>query len=232
MQVASIYYTKLWEKVADFLGETIFLKRKNWIKQKDYVNSKKILKKGDIILVGVYNTIMGFVTKERIVNHSIYYTGDEKIIHSLSGGVQKNSLKWMCSYYDTFIVLRNNQINSKSANEIDCFINKQLGKDYNYQFYLQKKNYTCTQLIIEAYNHSKIMTGCKSFNEKNKLIKKYLPFLTALNPIDLVNNKNFKIVFMTSNLSISNNNLQLTLPNNIKAKLNWLSLKNQKIRLL
>ncbi len=73
--VLALYGTRAWRSICFFLGETFITRRKPWLTSEDYAQAKKVLKKGDIILVGTYRTIAGFFIAREIFNHAIYYAG-------------------------------------------------------------------------------------------------------------------------------------------------------------
>ena len=77
-----------WAKFCNFIAQTEIDKRKNWISKEDYRKAVKTLKKGDIILTGLYRTLGWAAVMRGFVNHAIYYAGHGTVIHSRKGGVQ------------------------------------------------------------------------------------------------------------------------------------------------
>jgi hypothetical protein len=202
-----------WIKFCNFIGKTEIDKRKNWISKEDYRKAVKTLKKGDIILTGLYRTIGWAAVIRGFVNHTIYYAGNGKIIHaSHEKGVQEKTLKWLCSYYDGFIVLRmkDYEKNKKLIPKLDKFMHRKIGRGYNYSFAERGNTFVCTQLINEGFKHAGYRTKLKSFKGPYKKIRKYVPLILVLKAADVLSKGNFDIAMTTHNYKIKNDELYIS----------------------
>ena len=209
MKSSKLYHTKLWRRFADFVGETIIFKRKNWITKSEYNDALKVLKKGDIILVSCYRTIMGFLTKGMLLNHAIYYAGNKKVIHSLSYGIRYDTLEWLCNYYDGFVILRMKTPKKSLIEKVDKFIKDRVGIDYNYPLSPNNGRFTCTQLVNEAYNNAGYKTNLRSFKKKSEFIGRYFPFFTLLLPFNVLKHGNFKVIYYSDIFNITEKRISL-----------------------
>lgn len=211
LKAANMPLARKWIVLCNFISQTEIDKRKNWITEEDYMNAVKTLKKGDVILTGLYRTLGWVAVMRGFVNHAIYYAGNGKIIHSLRGGVQEQTLKWLCSYYDGFIALRmkNYGKNKKLIPKLDRFMRSKIGSEYNYAFAERDDKFVCTQLINEGFKHVGYTTKLESFG-RYKRLRKYVPLIFVLKAPEVLSNGNFDIVMTTHNYKVSNSELYIS----------------------
>src|SRR3989338_8728386 len=62
-----------WAGFCNFISWTEIDPRANWISEKDYGHALKTLRKGDIILTGLYRALGWAAIMRGFVNHAIYY---------------------------------------------------------------------------------------------------------------------------------------------------------------
>jgi len=193
---------KLLWNILTIIGRARIKPRKNRLTEKDYKNAKKILKKGDIVLVGTQRELSHLFIKTPFTHTLICYQKN-RFIHSTTQGVVKTNLKDVVNRYDTLTILRlKNKKPEKIQNVINFTIN-QLGKPYNFEFKSQKDSYYCSELIYEALKQAGISL---KLNEVEQITSMYMK-ITKINPIHPIQyiNKQVDIVFQSHNINIDDN---------------------------
>ncbi|MFC1648121.1 YiiX/YebB-like N1pC/P60 family cysteine hydrolase [Nanoarchaeota archaeon] len=187
--------------------------RENLISPEDIREVTRKLRKGDVVLVGLLNTLFGNVMGDA-VTHSLIYTGNKRFIHSQPAhGVEYISLHSVLTEYDTIAILRlpSNVKNRKKLirNSIE-YAKKQLHKPYNFDFKEGEKCLFCTQLVNDSYLHAGYKTGLASIKHQDSFKKKVEEAVSkaidALRTEDMTGG-NFEVVFLSHNLEIKNKKL-------------------------
>lgn len=134
--------------------------RKNNLSQQDYLLSKKIIKTGDLVLVGNFKEISGlFIGK--YFTHSLLYIGAGECVHAGKDGVRKILFEDIFSKYDTCMILRPNI--GKDYNRVVFkavkFAKKQIGKPYDIFLEADGRGYFCTHLINISFLNAGFDTG-------------------------------------------------------------------------
>jgi len=151
----------------------------------------KILKKGDVVLVGGLRRLSKIFIDD-VFTHSLIYVGGRKFVHSVADGVEFDSLHAVFCEYDDIVILRHKsflQENGKKKRDafVKCAI-EQIGKPYDFDFAGGKGSFYCAQLI----NYSADKSGIKVLEFDNP--KKHI-----LYPRSFLN-KYFDVVFVSHNL--------------------------------
>lgn len=173
--------------------------RNNYLNYSHYIKTKRIIKKGDLILVGDFKTISGLFMG-KYFTHSLIYIGNGKCIHACGRGVQKILLKKVFNIYDTLTILRLDREDSyeKKVKEIIKFAKKQVGKPYDFYLKSSDDKFFCTNLVNMSFFKAGVKTGLK-LNTK----KYWLPLRLkkALRADDFLKT-NLKIVYSTNNIKV------------------------------
>ncbi len=143
-----------------FIFITKVTRRKNHLIKDDYVSSKALIKKGDIILVGGFRAISG-IFMGKFFTHSLLYIGDNKCIHADADGVDLLPFEELFGQYDSLLILRP-QIKNNYEQTIEKVINlaeQQIGKAYNFYFERREDRYICTELIVSVFKKTGVDLG-------------------------------------------------------------------------
>lgn len=168
--------------------------------QKDCEIAKKVLRRGDLLLVGQLKRISRYLISGP-VTHATLYIGNNEIIHAVSDGVEIINLKDIFAEYDTMIILRPEIDPNKKDRVVDRTIEyatSQIDKPFNFFFEKGKRQFCCTQLVNESFKQANFETGLKNFKKMKffgKLFKSNIP----LHPANFTKG-NFDIVYLSSNL--------------------------------
>lgn len=178
--------------------------RSNQLKRSDYVKAKKIIEKGDLILVGDFKSISGLFIGN-LFTHSLLYIGKGKCIHAGPKGVQKMLFKDIFKRYDTFSILRPNieKDREKVIAKTIRFAKRQLGQPYDIFLEGMNYGYFCTNLINCSFGHAGFDTGVGSkdiFNKKPRPV-----FWRIKNTVraDYFLRANFLKIFASQSLYVS-----------------------------
>lgn len=143
----------LWKKavanILFFFGKTIIYRRKNKLTEKDFKKAIKVIKRGDVVLVGGLRRFSHFFIGNK-VTHSLLYVGDNNLVHSIVDGVEKVCLKEIFSEYDTMIILRP-MANEKVMDKVIKYAEKQIGKPYDFEFKEDGEKFYCAELIKTSF---------------------------------------------------------------------------------
>ncbi len=191
------FWKKILANIAFFVFGTIIHHRKNLLNKKDIRQAKKILKKGDIILVGGLRRLTSLIIRGA-VTHSMIYLGHNRIIHAIADGVEIDHLYDVFCEYDTLAILRstdhhlNPKIYRKKIEKVLEYAKSKIGKPYDFEFKAGKKEFYCTELLYFSFKKARIDTGVQ-------LTRKKLP----LHPSKFINN-HFQIILLSHNLKLVN----------------------------
>ncbi len=180
-----------------FFGGIIIHPRDNWLTQADLSVAYKILRKGDIVLVGGLRRFSKIFIDD-VFTHSLIYVGGRKFVHSIADGVEIDSLHAVFCEYDDIVVLRNKSFEKKNGDVkrkafVKCAL-AQAGKPYDFDFAGKKGSFYCVQLI----NYAAMYSGMKVLEFDN-------PRTHILYPRSFLN-KYFDIVFASHNLKFDGGN--------------------------
>jgi uncharacterized protein YycO len=180
---------KIWANIIFFIGGTIIHPRKNHLKRTDLKRAKKVLKKGDIILVGGLRRVSKLaISPKGCITHSMMYLGYRSFIHSIGDGVEIDGMHDIFCEYDTMIVLRTkNRPKAKIAKLLKT-AKELLGTPYDFEFSKDNNKLYCTEFVYKCYKKSGLKTGIPK----------------GTHPIRPENflNSSFEIVFTSHNLEI------------------------------
>jgi hypothetical protein len=196
----------LWKKILGnvifFIGNTKVRSRPNLRALKEYPRIKKMLQKGDILLLGQREKVSGYIIPG-IVTHTALYIGNHTCIHALGQGVEKEKLKKTLYPFDTLIILRPRFSKKKKQSIIRAAISyatKQVGKPFNYLLEKGTQQYCCTQLIKTAFDHAGY--DCKIPKGSIPLLDTQMINFSAGKPplpSDFLKG-NFDIIYLSNNL--------------------------------
>lgn len=178
--------------------------RSNQLKRSDYIKAKKIIEKGDLILVGDFKSISGLFIGD-FFTHSLLYIGKGKCVHANPKGVERMLFKDIFKKYDTFSILRPNieKDREKVIAKTIRFARRQLGQPYDLFLEGIDYGYFCTNLINCSFGHAGFDTGVGS---KDSFSKKYHSVswrIKNTTRADHFLRANFLKVFTSQSLSMS-----------------------------
>lgn len=184
----------LWKKILAniifFFGGTIIHPRKNLLKNHDLREAKKVLKKGDIVLVGGLRRFSSLIIKGPLT-HSMMYIGHRGFIHSIADGVEIDNMHSVFCEYDTMLILRSKCQNQQKINKAVTFALSKIGHPFDFEFKDDQEKFYCSELLNSAFKYAKIENGLPEHGKKSIHPKRFI-------------NKNFKAVFISHNLTIKN----------------------------
>lgn len=134
--------------------------RKNHLTNQDYLLAKKLIRPGDLILVGNFQTLSALFMG-KFFTHSLLYIGGGKCIHANAKGVQKILFSKLFTIHDT-LMIRRPKIEENRGEvivKIISFIKKQLGKPYDFYLEHNSDSYFCTNLINESFKRAGLDIG-------------------------------------------------------------------------
>jgi hypothetical protein len=187
------------------------IKRKNWLTKKDIKDSKKKLKKGDILVVGDLRSAYSKIVNEP-VTHSAIYIGKNKVIHSRGeNGVVSEKLINIYQRYDTFIILRSN-LSKKEIRKLIKNTKNAIGTPYDFSFSDKDDSFFCTQFVNEMFKKTGYNTQLMSLNKprssSERILRKINNAVVSIRPSDFLHG-DFNQIFLSHNLSFKNNKLKL-----------------------
>ena len=197
-----------------FFTAIIIHPRKNLLTHKDLILAKDKLRRGDIVLEGLYRTVLGKLIHEPIT-HSSIFLGKRRFVHAFSDGVQYISLHKVFTDYDSLCILRLPKFKGrrKVIEKALEYAEKQVGKPYNYYFRKKIDSFFCTQLVNESFRHAGYNTGLASFKKPRKRLKKIeekiFGGVEALHPLEILKG-NFEIIWLSHDLKFFGKKLMRT----------------------
>lgn len=196
----------LWKKILAniifYIGGTIIHHRKNLLSKQDIKKTKKILRPGDIILVGGLRRISSLIIKGP-VTHAMFYIGYNRIIHAVVDGVEIDHLYDIFCEYDTVAVLRSidslhdSKKYSKKIKKALSYTHEQLGKPFDFEFTNDNKKLYCSELIYRTFKNAGLDPGF-TVSDKHKTI----------HPLKFINN-HFHLLFLSHNLKLVNGKINV-----------------------
>lgn len=210
-------HPKKYNFIQKILVEIIFLLtvtnvkiRKNLLKWSTYNKVKKVLKKGDVVVLGDLKTFLSLFA-DGPVTHASIYIGHNKIIHARGNGIMYMTLGKIFKEYDTLAVFRIKK-GTKKKNQIIKntikFAKKQLGKPYNYSTRDSSEKFFCTQFVNESFKQAGYETGLKNHYDTHNLRSQMLKIINKKGDIlqpTLFLRSNFDLIYNSPNLKVDNN---------------------------
>jgi hypothetical protein len=197
----------LWKKILSNvvfqIGVTKITSRKNLLTPKDYRAVKKMLRRGDVILVGQHKRVIKYLIPGP-VTHVALCTSHCRFVHATVDGVEKITLKEIINEYDTLIVLRprTDKDGKKVIQNSIKYAKKQIGKPFNFFFTDDTDIFFCTQLVHNAYHQAGFETGFSNYvKPQQNIVNKLIKIKTPLQPVDFVKG-NFDQLYLSNNLNI------------------------------
>lgn len=85
-------FKKILSQTLFFILVTKLTMRKNHLEEEDYDQAEKLIKRGDLVLVGGFRSISGLFMG-KFFTHSLLYVGNGECIHADADGVDTISFK-------------------------------------------------------------------------------------------------------------------------------------------
>ncbi|OIP80922.1 hypothetical protein COW94_01615 [Candidatus Peregrinibacteria bacterium CG22_combo_CG10-13_8_21_14_all_44_10] len=180
------------------LGDIQIHDRPNYLSDEDLKAARKILQKGDVVLVGNFKALSS-VAIGGPVTHTMLYVGDDKFIHSHAEGVETISMEEVFETYDTMIVVRLRQGNSAIIDAAVEYAYSQLGKPYDFNFEEGTEAFYCSELVNFVYNEAGAEAIEPNPEGSASTFANWMD-VQAIHPIDFVGG-DFRTVFISSSLS-------------------------------
>lgn len=183
--------------------------RKNHLEEEDHRQAEKLIKRGDLVLVGGFRSISGLFMG-KFFTHSLLYVGNGECIHADADGVDTISFKELFFAYDTLIILRP-KIKVDYEDNIDKvieFARQQMGKPYDFYLEHRSDRYFCTQLINNSFANVGFDTGV---GIKEKIRQDFLWVFWRIRRVvraDDFLRGNFEIVFISKSLNEKNQEIK------------------------
>jgi hypothetical protein len=179
------------------------------IRHSEILQIRKILKKGDILLMGDLRTVYSKLIEDPLT-HSGIYIGRKKIVHAETSGVMVSRLRDVLKNYQTLVILRlPKKLRGRKMiiKEALRYAKSKVGLPYNFSFDKDEGSFYCTQLVNEAYKKANYDTGLDTskmeFDVLSKLKNVFITTLPILYPSSLTRGR-FDVVFHTLKLNIKN----------------------------
>lgn len=176
-------------------------KKKNALVETDKSDAKKILKKGDIILVGALRR-MHSIYIGGIFTHALLYIGSGNCIHAIAHGVCAVSLDEIFEEYDSMAIVRHSDATSAKIEKSITYAKKQIGKPFDFHFTNDDEKLYCTELLYKALHH-----GGLKFNMRDK--DRHIQLINEIiHPMHLLQGS-LKQVFLSRNLEIKHGKISV-----------------------
>ena len=205
-------HRKVKDNITFLLSCAIVHSRKNLLSQQDLKRVKRVLKKGDVVLLGNLKTVLSTIIDEP-VTHSCLYVGKNKFIHSIAAGVQYMSIYHVFTEYDTLVILRIPKVKHRRSiiKKLVRYVKTQFGKPYDFDFVKGPTAFFCTELVNEGLKHAGYKSGLKTFKRPKKGVKKIESLLSdgaadVLHPNSFLKGR-FDLVFLSHNLRLEDKKL-------------------------
>lgn len=213
-------FRKIFANIIFFIGVTKIPFKKNKLTLSDYYKALKVIKKGDLVLVGHSMRVSGYFVKGQF-KHALLYIKNKKLIHTIADGVEIIDMYNVFKKYDSMIILRPNledNVREKTISNTITYARKQIGKPYNFHFKSEEEKFICTDLIYSAYKNGGFKINFKNNQKAKNYFRKMLSYRQdILYPdkfLDLENK--FQEVFLSKNLIKKEGKIYNTEQRNIK----------------
>ncbi len=180
-------------QLLNFVGNRRLNFSEKALKKRDRKKVKKLMRKGDLLIVGNLKVASSLLMKGPLT-HAMMYTGKGKFYHAIGHGVEKISLGKVFKIYDTCVLLRPNYPDKKGAARSVKFIKAQKGKPYNFDTEGKGDSYYCTQLAQEALGAGGVIVELGS---ENRSVLNW----SFVDPMDFLG-VGFDTVFVSHNLKV------------------------------
>jgi len=161
----------LWDKIKAnvlfALGITKFTWRKPHLRRSDRRKALRIVKPGDVVLVGSHRRLSSWAIHGP-VTHAVLYIGRKKIIHAAGDGVTDASFNFLFREYDTMLIVRPRKISKKHIKKIIAYAKSQIGKPFDYDFGEHSQKVYCTKLVFDSFEKSGFDTGMIEAQKNHK----------------------------------------------------------------
>ena len=124
----------------------------------DLKTATKLLKRGDVVLVGGLRRFSSLIIKGQ-VTHAMLYVGNKRFVHAVCDGVESDSLTTIFREYDTLIILRPKTTSKEKINKAIKFTLDKIGTPFDYEFTTDKQKFYCSELVLRALDQAGIKTG-------------------------------------------------------------------------
>lgn len=176
-----------------FIGGTIIHHRENILTDADLKCAKKLLKPGDVVLVGGKRRFSSLVIRGP-VTHAMLYIGSRRFIHAVVDGTEIDSLHAVFCEYDTMAILRAIDVDKKKIKEALKYALRLVGVPFDFEFNNNPEAIYCSELICKVFKYAGIKTGLR------------ISGTSAIHPTKFVN-RHFKIIFLSHSLGLKNGTL-------------------------
>lgn len=183
------FWKKIWANLAFFFGRIVIYSRRKLLNKCDIQTATKLLRKGDVVLVGGLRRFSSFVIRGPIT-HVMLCVGKKGFVHAVCDGVEVDGMDRIFREYDTLLILRPK---TKSLSKINRAVNYavgQIGVPFDYEFENDKHKFYCSELVFQALESAGIKTGVRIRGE-------------AVHPMSFINNC-FDVVCYSHNLKMTN----------------------------
>lgn len=189
-----------------FVGRTVIHDRKNFLTNADFLAAKKLLKRGDIVLVGGLRRLSSIFISGPLT-HCLIFIGENNFIHSVADGVEPATFDQVFAEYDTMLILRLDHGNKSQIDKMIAFAKKQIGKPYDYDMVHDDSKFYCSELLYFAFHHAGL--NLEIFTEKEHLsIASGTLKIKRLHPMTYIGGR-FDVVFQSESLDIVNGEVKL-----------------------
>jgi len=125
------------------------------MKGEDVRNLLTIIEPGDIILRRYDHYISGLMIPGYFT-HAAIYTGDNKIIHMLGDGIDKQDILTFCRC-DEIAIIRcfDKEMKCNAIEKANIYFKQGIEYDFDFDFSSETR-FSCTEFIDEIYKHPKL----------------------------------------------------------------------------
>lgn len=191
------------------------VRRKNLLTNHDITFSYDKLRRGDIVLLGNLKTVFSSVLNDP-VTHVALAVNKNKIIHSITSGVEMKPMKEVYKMYDTLAILRmksSGDVRRKQAKKAVFFAKERLGEPYNFLFDNAQNSFFCSALVNDALLYAGYKTKLDTYRGKDRIFRKLgIPqehIMNAMKPAEFMKG-DFDVVFLSHNLRQEGRSLVFT----------------------
>lgn len=182
----------------NILAEMPVTLRESRLRKADYKALKRVIKKGDIMIVGSGRKFSKYFIAGPFT-HSLCYVGGGKFIHAAAGhGVEKIAIKDVIAEYDHFVLLRLPSTERSKMSKVIKFLKQQLGQPYDFEFrHGEPTGFYCSELIYFALKNAGV--DVSAFEKEDRYHVPDAAFNVEVHPMHYLSNY-FEVVHMSDNL--------------------------------